>query len=320
MAVNRDKPNRWKKDIAESVDLYNNWFIDFAPKAFRDTRQQTAKDVQETLHVTENLSNVAPAVLRANPGILPTLRMCTCPPLARDRLTGLSGAAKGLIDRMETEQKLPIHITSAKLDKQLQKIGDIIQRLADGDILTWLAAKSVPGEAEIYRAATVIADRLCGATSDPIIRNAQEQRQLHVIAEWLDARGYNRLPTGSGTKFGEIEPGWYAFRLNVPVRLAETGKSVNVPADAVVMPRRAAPRALPLLIEAKSAGDFTNVNKRRKEEAQKIGQLRKTYGPRIQYILFLCGYFDSGYLGYEAAEGIDWVWEHRIDDLAKFGL
>ncbi len=36
--------------------------------------------------------------------------------------------------------------------------------------------------------------------------------------------------------------------------------------------------------------------------------------------LFLCGYFDSGYLGYEAAEGIDWVWEHRIDDLAKFGL
>jgi len=25
-------------------------------------------------------------------------------------------------------------------------------------------------------------------------------------------------------------------------------------------------------------------------------------------------------LGYEAAEGIDWVWEHRIDDLVKLGL
>jgi hypothetical protein len=25
-------------------------------------------------------------------------------------------------------------------------------------------------------------------------------------------------------------------------------------------------------------------------------------------------------LGYEAAEGIDWVWEHRIDDLLKLGL
>ena len=32
------------------------------------------------------------------------------------------------------------------------------------------------------------------------------------------------------------------------------------------------------------------------------------------------GYFDSGYLGYEAAEGIDWVWEHRIDDFSEFGL
>jgi hypothetical protein len=37
-------------------------------------------------------------------------------------------------------------------------------------------------------------------------------------------------------------------------------------------------------------------------------------------LLFLCGYFGSDYLGYEAAEGIDWVWEHRMDDLAKIGI
>jgi len=59
---------------------------------------------------------------------------------------------------------------------------------------------------------------------------------------------------------------------------------------------------------------------RRKEEATKVGQLRATYGAKIRYVLFLGGYFDSGYLGYEAAEGIDWVWEHRIDELAEFGL
>lgn len=77
---------------------------------------------------------------------------------------------------------------------------------------------------------------------------------------------------------------------------------------------------MPLLVEAKSAGDFTNTNKRRKEEAVKMSQLRGTYGASVRFILFLCGYFDSGYLGYEAAEGIDWVWEHRIDDLALFGI
>lgn len=31
-------------------------------------------------------------------------------------------------------------------------------------------------------------------------------------------------------------------------------------------------------------------------------------------------WFISGYLGYEAAEGIDWVWEHRVADLGEFGL
>ena len=86
------------------------------------------------------------------------------------------------------------------------------------------------------------------------------------------------------------------------------------------MPRTARPGALPFLIEAKSAGDFANVNKRRKEEAMKMTQLRRTLGGQVRFTLFLCGYFDTAYLGYEAAEGIDWVWEHRIDDLAEFGL
>lgn len=75
-----------------------------------------------------------------------------------------------------------------------------------------------------------------------------------------------------------------------------------------------------MLLEAKSAGDFTNTNKRRKEEATKMRQLRNVFGPDVRFILLLGGYFDSGYLGYEAAEGIDWVWEHRLDDLKEFGL
>lgn len=117
----------------------------------------------------------------------------------------------------------------------------------------------------------------------------------------------------------KMKPGFFAFRLNVP-GLKEDHESVNIPVDAVVLPAKAKPNELPLMIEAKSAGDFTNTNKRRKEEATKVGQLRRRYGKSVRYILFLCGYFDSGYLGYEAAESIDWVWEHRMNDLAEFGL
>lgn len=161
--------------------------------------------------------------------------------------------------------------------------------------------------------------RRCGAVSDPIVRNAQEQRQLAEIKKWLESRGYTYA--GTGLTFDQLAPGTFSFRLNVPIKLEDGIKQINIPIDAVVMPKKKSRAGtFPLLIEAKSAGDFTNTNKRRKEEAVKISQLRRTYGTSIKFILFLCGYFDSGYLGYEAAEGIDWVWEHRIDDLKKLGL
>ena len=115
-----------------------------------------------------------------------------------------------------------------------------------------------------------------------------------------------------------MKAGTFAFRLIVQgLGLDVEGELINIPIDTVVMPKNS---ERPLLIEAKSAGDFTNVNKRRKEEATKIAQLRRKHGNEVSFILFLCGYFDTGYLGYEAGEGIDWVWEHRIDDLAEFGF
>lgn len=207
-----------------------------------------------------------------------------------------------------------------ELDSDLEKIGEIIEKMADPDIFVWLERGDNPSEQELHRAATIVADRLCGAVANPIIRNAQEKRQLAAIAEWLTALGYQNLPAGEGTKYDDMQPGTFSFRLNVPIKQKTTRRSVNIPVDAVIMPKSARAGELPLLVEAKSAGDFTNVNKRRKEEAAKMNQLRRTYGKDVRFILFLCGYFDSGYLGYEAAEGIDWVWEHRIDDLGEFGL
>jgi len=320
MAVNRDKPDRWKEDIAQSVDMYNAWFMHFAPEAYRTTRVQTTRDVEVTLKATKNLTDVSAELLKRNPAALPTLRMSTCPPLAVDRLIGLSGVAQNLVKVMEKGSKLPLRMPQQELESDLVKIGNTIEKMADPDIFVWLERGDAPSEQELYRAATVVADRLCGAVANPIIRNAQEKRQLAAIGEWLTERGYVNLPAGEGTKYDAMRPGTFSFRLNVPVEQEGSGKSINIPVDAVIMPKSAKEGDLPLLVEAKSAGDFTNVNKRRKEEATKMNQLRRTYGVDVRFILFLCGYFDSGYLGYEAAEGIDWVWEHRIDDLAEFGL
>lgn len=319
MAVNADKPALWKKDIAQSVDFYNNWFMKFAPEAFRGTRLKTTKQVEDALIKTKNLTQIQPNVLKQYPGILPMLRMATCPPIAIDRLIGLASVSPNLVKVME-ENRLPGRMEKSKLQEDLKKIGNIILKMADKDIFPWLESKKPPKNEDIVRAATIVADRLCGAISDPIIRNAQERRQLAVIKKWLESKGYNEVKAGERLRFDEMSAGTFAFRLNVPVDLDGKGKKVNIPIDTVIMPKIETRGGLPVLIEAKSAGDFTNTNKRRKEEAMKISQLRKTYGETISFNLFLCGYFDSGYLGYEAAEGIDWVWEHRIDDLAKFGI
>jgi hypothetical protein len=316
MAVNLDKPQRWKEDVALSVDMYNQWFLDFAPVTFRATRITATASVESSLQVTSYLRNIRSETMRATPSILSTLRMATCPPLAVDRLIGLAGVNPNLVKTMEKEGRLPARMPATALVTELQKIGKIIERMADPDIFVWLARGSEPTHDEIHRAATIVADRLCGAQANPIIRNEQEKRQLENIKVWLEARGYTEVAPDARVDFKDMDPGTFSFRLNVKVR----GNTVNIPVDAVIMPINAKSGDLPLLIEAKSAGDFTNTNKRRKEEATKMAQLRESYGNDVSFVLFLCGYFDSGYLGYEAAEGIDWVWEHRIEDMVELGL
>lgn len=322
MPINLDKPHLWKADVAASVDLYNAWFMQFAPQAFRTARARTAEVVLDDLRHTRHLADLSPASLQLRPGVVRVLRMATAPPIALDRLVGLAGVSRSLVATLEGSEaelpRLPPRMDPNLLDEQLARIGTVIRRLTDDFIFPWLTQDRIPNPAEEDRAAAIVADRLCGTLADPIVRNAQEKRQLALIRDWLTARGYTQLP--SGIRFSAMSPGTFSFRLNVPVQQATGGKTVNLPVDAVVQPLSASLGDFPLLIEAKSAGDFANTNKRRKEEAQKFTQLRAMYGDEVRFVLFLCGYFDASYLGYEAAEGIDWIWEHRPDDMAHLGL
>jgi len=314
--INADKPHLWKADIAASVDQFNQWFMRFAPEAFRSSRVKTTEHVKAAMLATNDLRNINAATLKDNPSALSTLRMCPAPPLAVDRLIGLADASKNLVGRME-DGKLPVRMSATDLNVELTKLCRIISKLLDRDIFPWLDAAKVSTDHERDRASTIVADRLCSAVANPIVRNAQEQRQLKFVGDWLDARGYRRQAHPIGQPLTKMEVGTYTFRMNVAVGKA---LKVNIPVDVVIQPKKPSKSRMPILIEAKSAGDFTNTNKRRKEEATKIHQLQASYGNTVSFVLFLCGYFGSDYLGYEAAEGIDWVWEHRIDDLEKLGL
>lgn len=318
MPINLDKPQHWNEDTAASVDLYNKWFMDSAPKAFRQTRTLVTKEVEATLQVTSDLSDITTELLKKSPSSLRAFRMACCPPLAVDRLIGLAGTSSSLVKTME-KGNLPVRMADDVMKKHMDKIIVILERMLDHDIFTWLKRGEEPTEEERHRAATIVADRLTGADANPIIKNSQEKRQLEKITTYLDALGYVNKTVADTSDLSTMELGTYAYHVSVPCEKAD-GKNINVSVDVLIQPHKPQSTGLPYLIEAKSAGDFTNTNKRRKEESDKLSHLKRTLGTDVSYMLFLNGYFDSGYLGYEAAEGIDWIWEHRMEDFDQLGL
>src|SRR6266511_3536706 len=258
MPINADKPHLWKADTRASVDQFNQWFLKFAPKAYRDTRKKTVESVENGLSLTKDLTAITPEIIRTNPSILPTLRMSTCPPLARDRLIGLADSSKNLVGSLE-EGKVPPLLSAELLQVHLERIAGILLQMRDVDIFPWLVEQRRPTQEERFRSSTIVADRLCGAVADPIVRNAQEKRQLVLIEDYLTERGYKKIAPPTATPITRMEPGTFSFRLNVLVKPSRTeAKTVKIPIDAVIQPKRATLPHLPLLIEAKSAGDFTN--------------------------------------------------------------
>jgi hypothetical protein len=291
--------------------LYNRWFLRFAPAAFRAERATATGGVLAAFAQTSDLTDLSETVLSGDPRVVAVLRMCCAPPIARDRLAGLAGVANTPIKALEAG-RLPRNAATV-----LTGVAGTLRPLIDDDLFPWLSGAAAATEVERTRAASVVADRLCGARSDPIIRNAQEARQIALLSEWLVKRGYVQQQPASTVALTDMTPGTFAVRLIVRTG---TDTMVNVPVDVVVQPKSPRPTRLPVLFELKSAGDFANVNKRRKEEAKKMSQLKDHLGSAVEYVLLLCGYFNASYLGYEAAEGIDWVWEHRMDDLNDLGL
>jgi type II restriction enzyme len=75
---------------------------------------------------------------------------------------------------------------------------------------------------------------------------------------------------------------------------------------------------LPIFLEAKSMTDEVNPNKRQKEEAQKVESARRrwqTPDEKLNFILLLGGTVPKRYLQVEAGSDLDWIWEHRVEDL-----
>jgi len=200
---------------------------------------------------------------------------------------------------------------------ELASIGAMIARLADADIFSWLESKKEPTETEVYRAATIVADRLCGAIAKDIVHSERKMQQLSALSAYLDLRGYREVLEPGNLHYVPSAPGTYAFFRTVPVAM---GRSAFLPVDALIQPTESRMDGLPLLIQAESRSSFQETARHRDAHHETVHGLRMTYGEKVSFTLMLEGYFGADYLGTQAAEGIDWVWQHRLDDLPDLGI
>jgi len=308
--TNRFKsPADWQQDVDQSVHDYDDWYLAESPGMFAEAREQAVIDVEEAMNATDNLRAFGVDSLVARPGMLFVARMCISPPMARDRFVSLSGVSKSLVTKMERHGVIPAG--ARRLGVQLEVMCDFLLPLLDPQLFCWLVESRAPRTTELHKALLIVGERLANARYLTVLRNAQEARQKELLRAYLEGEGFeeSRYPPF------EMPSGTFGFGRNVGV-VRDDGERQNLPVDCVVSPFNA---ERPLVcVELKSAGDYTNPNKRRKEESDKHVALKRTHGDGVVFLLQLFGYFNPPYLGFEASAGIDWAWDHRLGDFAMY--
>ena len=307
---NRDKSSEtWQPDIERSVAAYNEWYHAHSPRIWADARGRAVDLAARAMDETGNFRELAPDALQALPCGLAVARAAVSPMMARDRLIGFTGANANLVRSMEVDNSIPPRTRGVQ--GQLERLATFLATKLDPGLFPWIEEGRNPTPTEREKALLVIGERLTRAFYDPELRNEQERRQKALLRAYLQALSFRE---SSSAAFA-LPPGTFGMGRNV-VGIRDDEARQNVPTDCVIRPERP---DLPLVcLEMKSAGDFTNVNKRRKEESDKHAALRRTHGVKIVMLLQLFGYFDRGYLAFEAAAALDWAWDHRLDDLKPY--
>ena len=203
--INRRNTEQWKEDTMKSVSLYNDWFLNFAPTTYTRERKRAMDQVGLAIGQTDNF-HFNTTHLKEHPALITILRMATTPPIARDRLIGFSGVKPSFVKNME-EGRFPLRMTEGEKEESLTRIAHVLNKLLDVELFSWIQKGTTPTEEELKIAECIVADRLCGTLSDPIIRNEQEKRQLKAICDFLISEGYTFVDTKDVSSFSEMQQG-----------------------------------------------------------------------------------------------------------------
>ncbi len=152
------------------------------------------------------------------------------------------------------------------------------------------------------------------------VHQAQVHWYLGLIHSWLADHGYDHLDGSRFTSLPDVPAGTFATGVKASIQLSCGSHRDWMQAGVVVKPKQPASDSPPIIVLTALFASFGESFRRRKTDVNRISKFRLAYGEGVPIVLALWGYIDAGYLGCQAAEGIDWIWAHRLSDFTEYGL
>lgn len=307
--MNANNPEAWEEDRKTAKAEIIDWLSENSDTSQKRTELET--DLDGKLKKTSHFESIF-QLLIAEPGLLQGLRALTRRDIGTSQIATFLGISTSTFEAIERGAK--------PMDPILTNLSSLLEKELDKSLAGWMIEKREPSSDEIVRAKIVAADRIIKRTASTELRYRHEPRQLDKLKIFLQSRNFEEID-GAGIRNPktDIPIGKYAFRVNIEGKTID-GVSLNQNVDTLIMPHTSKRDSLPIFLEAKSMTDEVNPNKRQKEEAQKVDSVRRKWqvpGIHLNFILLLGGTVPRRYLEVEAGSGLDWIWEHRIEDLDR---
>jgi hypothetical protein len=305
--MNAKNPERWEQDRVVAKREIIAWLAEAADSSdLRVAIEAKTRAILERIVGQRRLKEV----ILDDAGSLTVLRSLTRRDIGTSQMATFLETTTNKLESVEAGRKSATEIADGAEEILLNEL--------DQSISGWILEGTTPSVEAFNRTLWIASDRILRRSTSTELRYKHEPRQLEKLELFLKSEGYTSV---EGASIREprngMAAGTYAFRVSIEGRTSD-GLALMQTVDALIKPFSKSANLLPIFLEAKSMTDEVNPNKRQKEEAQKVESARRrwqTESERLNFVLLLGGTVPKRYLQVEAGSDLDWIWEHRVEDL-----
>jgi len=305
--MNARSPELWDDDRLMAKQKIISWLADSKDADhLRFEIETSTRLILENIFTQKSLESV----ISKNPEALKVLRSLTRRDIGTSQMATFLNVTTNVLESFEAGLKVSEGLALGAENILLKEL--------DQGISGWILEGREPSIEEFNRTLWISSDRILRRSTSTSLRYKHEPRQLEKLENYLNSKGLKKIDGASikDPRYG-MPMGTYSFRVSIQ-GMTSDGLILMQTVDALIKPFSNSDSLLPIFLEAKSMTDEVNPNKRQKEEAQKVESAKRRWqleNERLNFVLLLGGTVPKRYLQVEAGSDLDWIWEHRVEDL-----